>query len=287
MAAPARRLDTNVAGDFFVDDTCIDCATCRWMAPETFDGAGDASRVYTQPDTPDDTERALAALVACPTGSIGTTQRHANLSQVIRSFPRPIEGPVHHCGYHSEASFGAASYLLQHPDGNVLIDSPRYNRHLARRIEEMGGLRLMFLTHRDDVADHAKWHRHFGMPRVMHRRDAGHRTREIEQWLEGTDPVELLDGLTAIPTPGHTAGSACLHFDQVLFTGDTLAFSPRLGHLYAFRRACWFDWDTLVSSIEALGAFPFNRVLPGHGHPWHGPDANEQLARCLSWMRTT
>ena len=49
MANARRRLPTNAPGDFFVDDTCIDCATCRWMAPATFDAADGASRVHRQP----------------------------------------------------------------------------------------------------------------------------------------------------------------------------------------------------------------------------------------------
>ncbi|KAJ0599151.1 putative ribonuclease Z/Hydroxyacylglutathione hydrolase [Helianthus annuus] len=59
---------------------------------------------------------------------------------------------VYHCGYHSDKSYGAASYLLVHPEGNILIDSPRYTERLASNIEKMGGARYMFLTHRyDDV----------------------------------------------------------------------------------------------------------------------------------------
>ena len=67
MASPKKRRPENVAGDFFVDETCIDCDTCRWMAPLTFDEAGDASRVFAQPGTPAEVEAALQALVACPT----------------------------------------------------------------------------------------------------------------------------------------------------------------------------------------------------------------------------
>ncbi|MGZ5426499.1 MAG: 4Fe-4S domain-containing protein, partial [Thermoanaerobaculia bacterium] len=36
MARLAERLPENAPGDFYVDRTCIDCATCRQMAPEVF-----------------------------------------------------------------------------------------------------------------------------------------------------------------------------------------------------------------------------------------------------------
>src|SRR3990172_9139813 len=53
MANRAQRLSTNIAGDFFVDNTCIDCDQCREIAPEVFgDGEGHAS-VLNQPDITD------------------------------------------------------------------------------------------------------------------------------------------------------------------------------------------------------------------------------------------
>ena len=46
MAQPEHRLPQNVDGDFFVDDTCIDCDACRQIAPETFRDHGDQSSVW-------------------------------------------------------------------------------------------------------------------------------------------------------------------------------------------------------------------------------------------------
>ncbi len=287
MASPKRRLPANAAGDFYVDETCIDCATCRWMAPATFDHADGASRVHHQPVDPSELTAALRALVACPTGSIGTTETHPELAVVIRSFPIPIETGISHCGYHSADSFGAASYVVQRPEGNILVDSPRYNAHLARSLEEMGGIRYLFLTHRDDVADHAKWAERFGAERILHRDDRTRDTAGVERWLAGTDAEELVPGVTMIPTPGHTRGSACLLVDDaILFTGDTLAWSPRLGHLYAFRDACWYSWAELRKSVAQLATRSFRRVLPGHGRPVSSDFASmaASMHACLAWM---
>jgi ferredoxin len=49
MADPRRSLPENVAGDFFVDDSCIDCDTCRQVAPATFRDHG-ASMFLTHRD---------------------------------------------------------------------------------------------------------------------------------------------------------------------------------------------------------------------------------------------
>ena len=228
------------------------------------------------------------ALVSCPTASIGATERH-DLAPVRAALPDPIDERVLHCGYHGEGSFGAASYLVRRPEGNVLVDSPRFTRPLVRRLEELGGVALMFLTHKDDVLDHARFAAHFGCRRILHVADRTRDTREVELVLEGEDPVPLAEDLLAIPTSGHTRGSACLLFeDQHLFTGDHLAWSERLGHLYGFRGACWHDWSELVRSTERLARHPFAWVLPGHGRRARiAPERRAaELERTLAWMRS-
>ncbi|HEV2763984.1 MAG TPA: ferredoxin, partial [Pyrinomonadaceae bacterium] len=190
MANPAKRLPENVEGDFFVDSTCIDCDACRQIAPATFRDHGDQSSVYRQPRTEEETRRALMALVACPTGSIGTARgRDARIG--VAAFPAPVAEDVYFCGFTAESSFGAWSYLIVRPEergGNVLVDSPRFSGPLVKRIEKLGGVRTMFLTHRDDVADHADYARRFGCERVMHA-DDGARRLGVERVVEGSEEV--------------------------------------------------------------------------------------------------
>lgn len=281
----ARRAE-NAPGTFYVDTSCIDCDTCRWMAPETFDREGTQSRVHTQPDDDEAVRRAAQALLACPTASIGTSERVPLVAQASGDFPLPIDDVVSHCGFHAESSFGAAAYLLLREEGNVLIDSPRFAAPLVRRLEELGGVRWMFLTHRDDVADHVKFAEHFACSRVLHEGDVTPGTRDVEHVVTGTEPEALADDLLVIPTPGHTRGSACLAHDTHLFTGDHLAWSDRLDQLYAFRTACWYDWDVQVESMRRLADVPFEWVLPGHGRRRRlAPGTSRaEVERCVSWM---
>jgi len=287
MTAQRHRLATNAPGEFFVDSTCIDCDTCRWMAPAVFGRAEEQSCVAHQPASAEAVLAAERALLACPTGSIRTEAKR-DLAAARASFPLPLAEDVFHCGYHSEASFGATSYLVVRPEergGNVLIDSPRWNDGLVRRLEELGGVRTLFLTHADDVAEHARLAARFGCERVMH---AGDAVPGVERLVDGLEPVALDAELTVIPTPGHTAGSACLLYrDAFLFTGDHLAWSESRGHLYAFRSATWYDWETQIRSMERLAERRFEWVLPGHGWRAHLPAAEMRasLARCLAWMR--
>lgn len=265
VARLARRLDENAEGTFFVDDSCIDCGACREIAPGTY-GRSDRrgqSFVTAQPDGPDAERRALMAVVACPTASIGTSPRRP-LDAAIAAFPERLEEDVFYCGWHSEASYGAASYLIVRPGGNVMIDSPRASRPLFQRIEALGGVRAMVLSHQDDVADHAEFARRFGCERVMHAADAG--SLPIERRITGTEPVALDGELTIIPVPGHTRGSvALLYRERFLFTGDHLWWDEDDHRLDMGRGVCWYSWPEQLRSLERLRDFRFQWVLPGHG----------------------
>jgi len=287
MATLSKRLDLNVPGSFFVDSTCIDCSTCNWMAPETFKGSTSYSYVHTQPNADKDIQRALQALTSCPVGAIGCdTPKLAG--EAADTFPDLVEDDVYHCGFHSEASFGATSYFIRRPTGNILVDSPRFARRLVNRLEEWGGIDLMYLTHRDDIADHHKFADHFGCDRIIHEDDAVGSIREAERILRGTGPISLEEDLLVLPVPGHTKGSACLLYrNTFLFTGDHLAWNADAQNLRAFRTACWYDWETQITSMETLQDHSFEWVLPGHGRRVNLPekDMKRSLNNCIDWMK--
>lgn len=288
MAHLAHRRSENIAGDFYVDSSCIDCDTCRWMAPETFQQVNDQSAVYHQPTAAVDRVSAMQALLSCPTGSIGTVEKPTDIQAVQETLPIPVTDTVYHCGYHSEKSFAAASYLIVRPEGNVLIDSPRFTPPLVKRLEALGNIRYLYLTHRDDVADHAKFQEYFGCDRILHADDITSGTQDVEIKLTGTESYALAPDLLIIPVPGHSKGhTVLLYRNQVLFTGDHLAWSARQQHLIAFREFCWYSWAEQIKSMQKLTAYDFEWILPGHGRRYHGDRAtvHQALLQCIDWMQ--
>ena len=287
MALPELRLAQNVEGDFYVDSTCIDCDLCRQIAPETFTDIGDQSAVHHQPETPEAGFAALKALVTCPTASIGTLS-HRSAKAAVSAYPELIDDNVYFCGFASESSYGASSYFIASPEGNVLIDSPRFARPLVKRIEELGGVRLMFLTHRDDVADHEKWAGHFNAQRVLHRDDIGRSISGIEEVLTGHEAIKIGEDLLAIPTPGHTRGhTALLYRNHYLFSGDHLWWSETYDALHASRGVCWYSWPEQIRSVELLLSYDFEWVLPGHGRRIHLSSSlmRKQVEACVARMK--
>src|SRR5207244_3849712 len=147
----------------------------------------------------------------------------------------------------------------------------------------------MFLTHRDDIADHARFARRFGCERVMHADDGAARLG-IERVLRGSETFKLDQDLLAIPVPGHTRGHAVLLYrDKFLFTGDHLAWSPKRQTLTAFRNACWYSWEAQTHSMEKLLNYEFEWVLPGHGRIHHDSRRmmRTRLEQCVEWMKRT
>ena len=287
MATLQQKRTENTDGNFYVDYSCIDCDTCRWIAPEVFNRQASQSAVYHQPATKTEQLLAMQALLACPTASIGTVEKPTGIKQVQQTFPVLIEDNVYYCGYHSEASYGAASYFIQRPEGNILVDSPRYAPPLVKQIESMGGIKYMYLTHQDDVADHQKFHEHFNCDRILHQDDIKPATENVEIKLSGYEPVELEPDLLIIPVPGHSKGHTVLLYQKFLFTGDHLAWSPYLEQLYAFRRFCWYSWSEQIKSMAKLADYSFEWVLPGHGRRYHGTvgEAKQQMQQCVEWMK--
>lgn len=293
MANPKDRRDQNVAGNFYVDTSCIDCDTCRWLAPQVYSRASAQSIVHHQPATDLERVSALEALLACPTASIGTEDKPTDIRAVQQKFPLLIEDNVFYCGYHSKKSFGAASYFIQRPKGNVLIDSPRFTPPLVKRLEAMGGVKYMYLTHRDDVADHQKFHDHFGAQRILHSDDISAGTKCVEIQLSGTEPFAIDDQLLVIFQPGHSAGhTVLLYKNKYLFTGDHLAWSARLNQLYAFRNFCWDSWTKQIESMKNLADYTqdhsFEWVLPGHGRRFSATaeEMRDRLKECVQWMQS-
>ena len=262
MARPDLRHPGNADGAWYVDERCIDCGTCRDVAPLTFSTLGTQSVVTRQPADPQAEQGAWLAAQACPTQSIGALDGRRRSG---RLYPWLLLEGVYDLGYCSPDSFGASSYLVTRPDGGLMVDSPRFAPGLVRAVEQLGGVAHVLLTHRDDVADAERWADHFGARVWVHEHDRSAAPFATDL-VRGLDPVEPLPGLSCVPVPGHTRGSVVWVVGEVAFTGDSLAWSHERGDLTAFRDACWYSWPAQLASLERLaGSCQPSTVLPGHG----------------------
>lgn len=273
----------NVPGPLFTDKSCIDCGTCFHIGPELFqENTDDKSIVVKQPASDEEWKEAKRAILSCPTNSIGVHGAPGIFKALDAELPYHIADEVYYLGYTSRDSFGATSYLIKRPEGNILMDSPRFHPWLVKELEKMGGVKWMILSHQDDVADHKKFHEHFGCERFIHADDVNSDTEDCERILEGPGPFEIAEDVKIITTPGHSKGHVCVNYKNTfLFTGDHLFVDQEKRHITASRGVCWYSWSEQIKSVEKLLTEKFEWVMPGHGGWLRFNDPHEELLKLI------
>lgn len=283
MAQSIKRNPQSAPGDWYIDTRCIDCGASRDVAPDLIVERSGLSVFIRQPVSEEDRTAAWRAALLCPTASIRREHPQAPPEGL---FPQALAAGVFRCGFNARSSFGAHSYLVVRPEGNLLIDSPRFVRQLYKRFDEWGGIGDILLSHQDDVADAHRYARRYGSRVWIHTDDAGD-VPYATDLLRGEAPFQIRNGLVAIPLPGHTKGSvAYLLEDTYLFSGDSLAWNPERQRVIAFRDACWYSWEAQKESLQRLLDYRFEWVLPGHGGHGQLPGVamREKLIELLARM---
>ena len=287
MARLDQSHPSDVAGPWFVDTRCVRCDSARNWAPGLIgmDAAG-RSFVARQPSGADEEAAMWRAAAACPTKSIGNREHPREPAGV---FPYRMTDGVFALGNNSLSSFAAHSFMVVRPDGNLMIDSPRFNRTLAESIDGLGGIAHVLLSHRDDVADADRWTERYGARVWIGEADADAAPYATD--LTGNDGVTVIaPGVVSIPAPGHTKGHVLYHIDdRCLFTGDTLHWNHRLGELDVFPKQTFFSWSVLADTMDLLATLTVEWVFPGHGM-WHRVGVEEwtrQMSALGPAMRAT
>jgi len=149
-------------------------------------------------------------------------------------------------------TMGGTAYWIRHPEGNLLVDCPAWDGATQAFLQEQGGVRWLFLTHRGAIAQVSQLQKTLACEVVIQEQEA--------YLLPGVSLTtfqhrhDLTPDLQTIWTPGHSPGSACLYFQQfggVLFTGRHLLPDPQ-GHLAPIRTAKTFHWGRQLGSVEQL-----------------------------------
>lgn len=152
----------------------------------------------------------------------------------------------------NRSTMGGTAYLILENSGNILIDCPAWDDKSQQFLQENGGIRWLFLTHRGAIGDVKQIQAAFNCEILIQEQEA-----------------YLLPGLTVTPfqfeftlspscqaiwTPGHTPGSACLYYREyggVLFTGRHLLPNQQ-GEPVPLRIAKTFHWRRQIQSVKKL-----------------------------------
>lgn len=171
-------------------------------------------------------------------------------------------------------TLGATAYLIVENGGNILVDCPAWNEANQQFIQEQGGLRWLFLTHRGGVSQVQAISQAFGCEVLIQEQEAyllpGLRVESFQQ------EFTLTPHCSALWTPGHSPGSSCLYCttaDGILFSGRHLL--PNLeGELEPLQTSKTFHWPRQIKSVQVL----LDRFTPDTLH-YICPGANTGFLR--------
>ncbi len=120
---PTRNTDS-VPGEWYIDTACINCGASRHVAPGLIVERNDKSIFARQPATPEEQLAAWRAVLVCPTASVRSETKQPRPNAPI--FPQEISIGCVALRIQRSLVVWRRSYFVARPDGNLLIDSPRY-----------------------------------------------------------------------------------------------------------------------------------------------------------------
>ncbi|MFC4333565.1 MBL fold metallo-hydrolase [Streptomyces andamanensis] len=271
---------------WYVDDRCTNCDVARQFAPELIGESQGRSHMLRAPRDEAETRRLHAAAFACPTRSVRPATGRPD--PALDPFPMDLDDGVLICGHNSRHTAGANSYLLKRPSGTaMMIDTPRWSPALAARYAAVGPVTDVLLTHRDHAAHGRDYADHFGARLWIHEGDLD-AAPDADRVIRGLDAVDVGEGVTALPLPGHTRGSVLYLADRrYCFTGDSFYWSRTTGDLEVAESVTWYSVEELAASLARVaGELRFEWVLPGHGDRRRLP-ADEMSRRLRSLTERT
>jgi len=254
-----------------IDRRCTNCDAARQFAPGLVAEVAGRSSVIRQPRTAAEEKALHAAAFSCHTRSIRHGARGPD--PALDPFPLPLAEHVHLCGHNSPHTAGANSYLLHRPAGNLMmIDTPRWSSTLAAKYAALGPVTDVLLTHRDHAAHGRAYADRFGARLWIHEADLA-AAPDADSILRGTEPVEISDGVSAHPLPGHTKGSVLYLADQTYcFSGDSFYWSRTDDDIAVAESVTWYSITELAAALTRTAPrMRFEWLLPGHGDRKHLP----------------
>src|SRR6266704_2892055 len=189
MAKLSERNPASAPGDWYIDRRAS-----REVAPGLIVHRKGKSVFARQPAGEDEERAAWRAVLVCPTASVGTGSHRAQPPDL---FPQELAPGVYRCGYNAESSFGAHSYFVRRAEGNLLVDSPRHVKKLVQKLEDLGGVNDILLSHQDDVADAGRYAKHFNA-RVWIHQDDSRAAPYATDLLRGGEPAEVREQLRSL-----------------------------------------------------------------------------------------
>ncbi|PST83396.1 MBL fold metallo-hydrolase [Pedobacter yulinensis] len=167
-------------------------------------------------------------------------------------------------------AIGQRAILVRSPGGNVLWDCiPLLDEQTRIRIEALGGLRAIALSHPHFCSNMNEWAEAFNCEILIHASNSPwivNRTPRLNLW-QG-DMLYLWDDLSLLKLGGHFPGSSVLYAPSLsaggtVLLGDTLMVSPNGRHLsamYSYPNRMPLPLQTVAAIFDRLDMLAYDTV---------------------------
>lgn len=159
----------------------------------------------------------------------------------------------------SFTSFGSCVYLIKLKDKNILIDTSSLENvnELKQNLEELDitpeEIEIVILTH--NHWDHIGGIDLFSNAKIYANKE------DFKENINDIHELEIPE-LKIIDTPGHSRGSICILYEDILFSGDTLFDRGTIGRT-DLPGSCE---KQMKESLEKLSKVEYKILCPGHGY---------------------
>lgn len=174
---------------------------------------------------------------------------------------------------HPNFAIGQHAYLIQTAEGNFLWDCVTLLDEATKsRIDELGGIRAIAVSHSHYYSAMAEWSNTFNAPVYIHSYD--------QQWVLNVpaklhywtgDAQQLFGGIQLILSGGHFRGYQVAHWSSgpgILFAGDQpqVCMDRRwVSFMYSYPNIIPFNAATVRRITASLAPFEFDRIYGAFG----------------------
>lgn len=178
---------------------------------------------------------------------------------------REVEPGLIGIGTSPRFAIGQRALLIQNDHGNVLWDCVSLlDAPTAARINDLGGVRHIAISHPHYYSSMVDWAREFGA--------TIHLAAADREWVMRPDPsisfwsgsLEPVPGVKIIQTGGHFEGAAVLNWNGALLTGDIIYVlpgrDPRVSFMRSYPMLLPLPERLLDGLVRAIEGLEYDRI---------------------------
>ncbi len=162
-------------------------------------------------------------------------------------------------------TFGGTSYFIVENAGNILIDCPAWTEDYINFLQEKGGVKWLYMTHRGGIGKQVLKMQKLLRCEVIIQEQEAYLLPEVAVTPFAKE-FNQIPNCKAIWTPGFSPGSSCLYYDRhggVLFSGRHL-LPNQSGQITPLRTQKTFHWFRQLRSVTTLrNQFQPQYLCPG------------------------